>query len=384
MAAYATIEVICIRSLSYTGTSWLNAVIGCHPQVFAIGAPDRVWDLRTRGFEKACIVHGADCGFWGAFAETYDPGDNFFVQVAAAAGVDRLVINNPLPAGAGTQLDDPRLCVRPIQLVRDGRAIAQSYTRNVAGKDYLDAIQWLASALAGLPADPHDPDTLFLRHEDVDADRRGQLARIWTYLDLPPSPDAARFWEHELHLTAANRSIAWQIRLAKGLALPDDPNADFYRARFAAMCRDPDTPLADDRWRSELSERELFLFDLFCGAHNAALGYARDRFDLGCVGRYLTELSDAVVGNAIALQAYPSASDGARRLAPLTMLGRETGSAGAPRSVSLRQQLTMDNLKAHGLHLTPAMLSRLYRLGKTAAIGGAVIAVALVALVFAT
>ena len=98
------LTVVVVNSLSYTGTTWLNLVLGSHPRAFTIGPPDRVYQLlRTNPIERpvnACRVHGPTCQFWEEFCAQYNPSENYYVQLAAHAQCDFLVINNPIPKSA--------------------------------------------------------------------------------------------------------------------------------------------------------------------------------------------------------------------------------------------------------------------------------------------
>ncbi|NNL64972.1 MAG: hypothetical protein HKP30_01890, partial [Myxococcales bacterium] len=90
MSRPAAVHVVKVLSPSYTGTTWLNLVLGGHARAFTIGPPDRVWQLREQGFDDACRVHAADCPFWPAFFRAYRPGENFYLQLAAFSGRDHL------------------------------------------------------------------------------------------------------------------------------------------------------------------------------------------------------------------------------------------------------------------------------------------------------
>ena len=65
------VTVVNLRSLSYSGTSWVNLVLGSHPGAIAIGPPDRIWKLpveeaEERESEDLLLVQASAEGF--AFA----------------------------------------------------------------------------------------------------------------------------------------------------------------------------------------------------------------------------------------------------------------------------------------------------------------------------
>ena len=135
------VRVVVVRSLSFTGTTWLNLVLGSHPRAFTLGPPDRVMNLPPDAAADACRVHGERCAFWTDFFRQRHADANFFVQLAEFADRDVIVINNPLPHGAAQALDHPQIETRPIHMIRDGRAIAASYRRKYPDTPFLDAVR---------------------------------------------------------------------------------------------------------------------------------------------------------------------------------------------------------------------------------------------------
>ena len=65
------VKVIAVKSISFTGTTWLNAVMGSHKKCFLLGPADRVWEARKAGLDDACRIHDADCPFWPEFSKNY-------------------------------------------------------------------------------------------------------------------------------------------------------------------------------------------------------------------------------------------------------------------------------------------------------------------------
>ena len=139
------VTVVVVNSLSYTGTTWLNLVLGSHPRTFTIGPPDRVYNLlKQQTIDQpvdACRVHGPECEFWQGFCDRYLATENYFIQLAEYAKRDVLVINNPIPNGAGLELEHPSIVLKPIQFIRDGRAVAASYRRKHPNESFFDGVK---------------------------------------------------------------------------------------------------------------------------------------------------------------------------------------------------------------------------------------------------
>lgn len=289
------VTVVVIQSLSYTGTTWLNYVIGSHPEVFALGPADRPFALPSTEAATACRVHGEKCPFWPRFFESWDAGKNFFVHLAETSGKRIIVTNNPLPSGAGAALEDPRVVVRPIRFVRDGRAVAESFARKHPDRAFFDVVRdWLAPSFNSFAFDRADPDTLCLRYEDVLADQPGMLERVGAFVGLRYGESALRFWEHEHHPAAGNSGPIMMVRMYQGEPLTSNRDRPFYEAQYAKTLADPHHQFESDGWIERMSRRERFIFDMECGRRNAELGYERDRFTVDEVRRFGEEFDLAL------------------------------------------------------------------------------------------
>jgi hypothetical protein len=357
------IKVVVVRSLSFTGTTWLNLVLGSHARAFTIGPPDRVMRLASEEAHDACRVHAGMCEFWPAFFRALDPEDNFLVQLADFADRDVLIINNPMPDGAEQALSHPRLVVKPIHLIRDGRAIAASHHRKYPDGSFFDSVRdWLAPSFSTFPFDDADPDVLSLRYEDLLADQRGHLPKLSGFIGLDYDEASLRFWEHDHHITAGNAGTIMMIKLHQGIATPDNDIRAFYEGQLRRLEADPTTSFADERWRDELSRRDLFVFDHFCGGHAERFGYERDTFTVSEVDAFRRELrlaedngaSDQLSTGPVALSA----------------------ASPAPETPGLRTQLRPAWMRRHGLHLDTRQVRRL-ALTLAAAIAALVIVVIL-------
>lgn len=290
------VTVVVIQSLSYTGTTWLNYVLGSHPDIFGLGPADRPFALSRAEAGTACRVHGEACPFWPRFYETWDEGKNFFVHLAETSGKRIIVTNNPLPTGAGTALAHPRLDVRPIRFVRDGRAVAESFARKHPQQAFFDVVRdWLAPSFNNFAFDDADPDTLCLRYEDVLADQNGMLGRVGKFVGVSYDESALRFWEHEHHPAAGNAGPINMLRIHQGASLPPTGQTrEFYQEQYDKTLADANHTFESDGWKTRLSARERFIFDMVCGEKNAELGYERDRFTIAQMRQFAAEFDVAL------------------------------------------------------------------------------------------
>lgn len=286
------VTIVDIRSLSYTGTTWINLLLGSHERGFALGPPDRVLrlledparvddaDHRSAQAEDACRVHAGECTFWPRFFAEYDRAGNFFVQLAAAADRDFIVLNNPEGAGpAARHLADPRVATRRIHVVRDGRAVCNSYRGYYPDKSFREIVEeWFHPSASVFPFRADDRDTLNVRYEDVVADQRGFLARAEAFLGVRYPDNVTRFWEFDHHTTAGNGGTIGIVKRFGGKPFRKRDRA-FQEERYEKLLADPERPVIDTRWEDALDRDDRLLFDRVCGAYHEAWGYSRDRFE---------------------------------------------------------------------------------------------------------
>jgi len=359
-----TVKVVVVNSLSYTGTTWLNVIIGCHERAFSLGPPDRVWNMLQVGKEdgkKACLVHGDQCKFWPCFFEDYKKDENFFVQLSGFSHKDIIVTNNPLPQGAGSELHDSAIMVKSINLIRDGRALMASYMRKNKGSSAIDAIaNFLYPSFHDFYFDENNPDILCLRYEDVLQSKQEGLVAIGGYLGVFYEMNALKFWEYEHHITSGNQGTIACIKFGQDIPVPDFRSREFYEKQFLEMKAGKDTNFNDERWRHELSRRELFLFDLLCGDENQHFGYKRDQFSLNEISGFVHEIRRAKKGGA-----FPDSLAGLidERLRALLgqMNARNEKSTKNSRIYSgVRQQMSPNWIRRYGISLTPEQIKLLF------------------------
>ena len=281
----AKITVVNVVSCSYTGTTWLNILLGCHQRAMALGPFDVVWNRRRGGLADCCQIHGESCPLWREFARRYDENRNFFVQLSELTGKDVFVINNPHDSQC--ELDHEDVRERVIRLFRDGRAISASFHRKHPAKysptdNYFYVVRdWWKRAFAYFHQRRiEDPQSLSLRYEDLVDDLVGQIGSINQFLEIDYQPQIERYWEYEHHIPAGNGGPIYLTAKFQGLRHAGDEGNDvwyqFYRDQFRQMQQSG--TVRDERWKRELTRRDLFVFDWFSGADNALYGYPRDEF----------------------------------------------------------------------------------------------------------
>ena len=275
------VTVVAVDALSYSGTTWLNLVLGSHEKAFTLGPPHRIWGMKDKGFEGANLVWGDKDTFWKGFDEGWDRKENFLVALADYANVSHIVFDNPSAEFRAEVMSDPRIHVKSLRYFRDGRAITASYKRRNPHVGYLDSILpsgWLYHSFMGTAACKVDKSEQSTFHyEGCHADPLGFLERAGEFIGLHYADSALRFWEWDHHITSGNQGPIAFLKLAKRLPVQ---GMDFYKKQFERMQDDPLHGFSDERWRNDLTREDLFLFDLILGRKNASHGYERDRFSI--------------------------------------------------------------------------------------------------------
>lgn len=253
----APVTVIDLRSLSYTGTTWLNLLAGAHAQVFTLVVPQRVYAALRGEIEPGslCMLHGPSCDFWPTALEKLDANAGLYGQLAEIAGVSHVALNNPFVDPQGVDdLGADDVTVKKVSIVRDPRAVAASWLSRAPASSEpcaADAFDWVFSN-AGL-ADVGD-DGIRVRYEDVVADQRSFLARVGAHVGLSYPDDALRFWEHDHHPAGGNPGPIQLIRRYLNRTPLADPVAE-QRWRRASV--DPTDVANPARWRDRFTDDEL-------------------------------------------------------------------------------------------------------------------------------
>ena len=268
------LTVVCITSLSYTGTTWINTVLGCHENAFALGPSNRIIDLLGKNSSKdACRVHPGNCQFWDEFLKIYDKNKNFYIQLADFSGKNFIIINNPIPnTNAFTDFKHKNIELKKINIVRDGRAVCSSAMKHIKDKDYLEILtEWFAPSAANLFWDKECPDVLCIRYEDTMKEKISFIKKAGAFIGLDYPENAYEFWKFDHHLAAGNSGLIGQIRAFHSKEKGElKESGDFLPAY--------DTP--NETWKEKLSPSQLFLFEYYCGKINQGWGYEPSKFTI--------------------------------------------------------------------------------------------------------
>ena len=276
------LTVVSVEALSYSGTTWLNLVLGSHERAFTLGPPHRIWSLKDKCFEGANLVHGKNDTFWKDFDAFWDRKENFLLALARYRNATHIIFDNPSPEFRAEVMSHPDISVKTLRYLRDGRAIAASYARKNKSKAFVDTILpsgWLYHSFMNVRVDNTSDAVQVFKYEDCCDHPAAFLAKAGAFVGLEYSERSLRFWEFDHHITTGNQGTIALVKLAKGIPSGSFTGDEFYRQQFEEMKENPLGQLRDDRWKQDLRREDLYVFDRILGAKNQELGYARDRFN---------------------------------------------------------------------------------------------------------
>jgi len=175
--------------------------------------------------------------------------------------------------------------IKFIHLIRDGRAVTASMLRkrwkNRITSMWRAARQWRYDVRRNHRLLKRQPaaDQIMVRYEDLIADRHAELSRICDFLGMQYDPTMIEFWNGDHHPAGGNagtmfsmareKESAGEAARADQIAHRVDPqrlDVNYYEEQDPGQFR-------DERWKNELSDRDLRIFGLIAGRLNRQFGY---------------------------------------------------------------------------------------------------------------
>jgi hypothetical protein len=180
-----------------------------------------------------------------------------------------------------TDQEHPRIKRKYLFLVRDGRAVVASAIRKMprrtmwrASRHWSRTLKRKRRFIRRRPAE----DTMMLHYEKLLTDGPEQLKRLSEFLGIDCRPEMLEFWQHQHCFIAGNVGPLVMVAQHHGIELPPlPPNLPGVRLP-AANGADPyrqsePRNFLDERWKDELTDRQLRIFALAAGRLNRQLGY---------------------------------------------------------------------------------------------------------------
>ncbi len=306
-------SVIYVTCMGHSGSTILDLVLGSHPEAFSLGEICRLHEDRFNTETQTCVCGAVmhECPLWSEVYRVVEAstgiqyskipqqlpltfgerrrrlplpgltesllvlGNRFLFNVGrlvspCARRYDRVACSLPVfykaihdVTGARVLVDSSKDAARLkllhlystdrlkwIHLVRDGRAVAASYfrrnpqmTMEQAARGWLRRNKYIKTMMRTMPKS----GGYFLRYEDFCGDPERFMQEICQFVGLDYRPEMLEFREEPKHNVRGN-----PMRFRHGEA----------------------KIVLDERWRAELSEEHLAVFDRIAGRMNRAYGYS--------------------------------------------------------------------------------------------------------------
>lgn len=295
-------KVVFIMGIGRSGSTLIDLMIGSHRDAFSLGEISKFPKIVKKGKRKFCVRE--DSTFWQ---------DNFteaeLVKLAAGLSNHRLnkyiplkierflreilrqddILNSYTTLFAKTQKDilvdsSKYICwiantlkarefrsglieAYLIHMIRDGRAVANSYLRafpkltiNEFSQRWVSQIQEQKSFYEKFPAEKK----MVVRYEELATNPQAVLERVCQLLGIEFTPEMIEYWRHDHHHIVGSRGTNALIFKYRGQQLHQG-----VREVHGSYYQDTDLGIKFDlRWQKEFSPDQLEVFNKIAGELN--------------------------------------------------------------------------------------------------------------------
>ncbi|USR91100.1 sulfotransferase [Phormidium yuhuli AB48] len=302
-------SVVFIIGIGRSGSTLMDLMLGSHPRAFSLGEISKLPDFVKRG-KRLCVLE--DSYFWQEqFTETerqnlargmsghrlhrhiplklerwvrgwlgndaiLNPYSRLFEKIDADVLVDSSKyfswLNQRL---AAREFRQQWLQPFLIHMVRDGRAVVNSYLRIYPDKGIEGLTQHWLNELdqKNKIYDRYPSDRKMMVHyEALASDPEGTLKQVCDAVGLEFRPDMIEFWKHPHHHVVGSSGINSMIAKYRGLKAQqplETIHGDYYnKIDFEIKL--------DLRWQKELSPENLAVFERMAGERNRPFTWPRD------------------------------------------------------------------------------------------------------------
>lgn len=266
------IVVVNVVSVSYSGSTWANLLIGSHSEAICIGELDHILKMD----KPICTMHPENCPVWSQFDPNSD--ENLYVQLSRISGKRFLIVNNTRKFL--DQQVHPDIDRRFMFMVRDGRAVTASALRKNVDLKLYQASRWWSRSIRGKEKilRSRARNRTFRTHYEIALKYPEPFARsVCQWLGTAYQEQMNRCWEVDHHFIGGSRATLKNMTRDRNQEIyigenRRDHNIDgIYDPKFYDKV-DPGH-FVDERWKSELSPRDLRWFGFWAGRMNHAYGY---------------------------------------------------------------------------------------------------------------
>lgn len=263
-----SITVVNVVAVSYSGSTWINLLLGTHPQAFSIGEMDKIQKFG----EASCRLHGTACPVWSQFDVKSD--ENPYLQIARITGKRVLIVNN-VQQYLDAQ-DHPQITRRFIWLIRDGRAVVASTLRKYPEKSTWAAARGWSRAIVKkqqLIESRPGGEAMTVSYEKAAANSEAYARKFCEHIGISYEPAMLEFWKSDQHFIGGNPGTMTDLAERKETAPVERRKLDESQIGAEHYRGNDPTNFVDERWKKELSDWQLRIFALAAGRRNRSYGY---------------------------------------------------------------------------------------------------------------
>ena len=307
----STKKVVFLMGSGHNGSTLLGLILGSHSRIHSLGelvVLRKAADTPFPDVPKLCSTCAGKCEFWNskvdlAVLQKYFSQKDLFSALRASANHrgrsiyeyffewsdrDILVDFSKPPKWIELQLRqlDCWKKVRPIliYLARDGRAVVNSYLRKYPDRTIVEeTVRWKRNVedMEKLYRKCGLEKKLVLSYEELATRPADVGRRLCEVLEVEYEPAMLRYWEHEHHIAFGNagtRSLVlrYQSYLNRGREVEFADSFRNIKERHGEHYEELGLDIKLDlRWKTELTEKQLEVFEFIAGETNKPLAYDR-------------------------------------------------------------------------------------------------------------
>lgn len=284
----------------HCGSTMLDLILGSHSSAMSFAELHTITRFVSGSISSSagiCSVCGDNCVFWNqkvnwrilklfytrrnlawrALSKAARFCMSPYVFFSYWSGKNLLIDSSKNPEWFNCQLPKipfpPRINPYLIYLVRDGRAIVNSYFRKYPERGLSKIIQSWMIQITRMNEYYENFDShrkIKIHYEELSAYPEKLVRKICKFLEIPFEPKMLNYWEHEHHPINGNLgtySLLFKKRQSPHICEAINQNDKYYDKQHYAKIGLAIKP--DIRWKKEMTKEQLSLFDCLAGKLNS-------------------------------------------------------------------------------------------------------------------
>lgn len=264
-------KCVVINSLSFSGMTWIELMLGTHPSVAAIGPADQSWDWLLHNKTKDLSHFSTNTRiFWESLKASGKvvPG-NFVESVLEHKNAETLLIDNPSEQFRAEELQSSGIIVTEVALVRDLRDIVSIHKRRNPSQTVRaqsKSTGWLKPSARTL-ANRISSGLKSYRFEDARDNTMAFLRELGGIVEAEYRAESVRYWEYnQLNFGGNWGPLSLVAYHQDGVQPSDDRYVRFYQDSYRQQALSAD-------FRLPMTPPELVTFSIGLGLIQRRLGY---------------------------------------------------------------------------------------------------------------